>query len=274
MAKILGESGRYVSDEVVRQRRRIMLTVWITIALLGVAEGVVLSSYIPLSWLTGWGKLMIFLAVLMGICALDKISNEKLTVIERKKDNMLRGAAGEKQVGDMLTRLPDGFYVINDLTTPSGNIDHVVVGPTGVFVLDAKAWRGIVAADGKGELLLNGKPTEKPQIRPFVKRMMGVREKVVALAPSMDARFEAVFVFTAARVEAKWGKTGHLNCITDDQLCNYIAEKDFGKKLRPDEVIQIAQAFLGLAHMDKDFGSEAKAQIQDGRFALQQAGTN
>ena len=44
----------------------------------------------------------------------------------------------------------------------------LVVGPTGVFVLDTKAWRGVVTSDGKGELLLNGQPTDKPYIRQFV----------------------------------------------------------------------------------------------------------
>jgi len=166
---------------------------------------------------------------------------------------MLRGAAGEIQVGNLLTKLPESYCVINDLSTPNGNIDHVVVGPTGVFVLDTKAWRGVVSADGKGELLLNGLPTDKPYIRQFVGRMMGVREKVLTLAPGMEVRHNAVFVFTAARVEAKWGTTGYLNCITDDQLNNYITEKDFGKKLTADEVSQIAQAFLGLAHMDREF---------------------
>jgi len=98
---------------------------------------------------------------------------------------------------------------------------------------------------------------------------MSVREKVCALVPGMDVRFEAVFVFTAARVEAKWGRTGYLNCITDDQLDSYIAEKDFGKKLTPNDVSRIAQAFLGLAHMEKEFGRETKAKPQVTRSRLQ-----
>lgn len=254
MAKILGESGRYVSDEADRQRRRILVTVCGIIAVLGLLEGVVLASYFPLTWLNGWSKSAFLLAVLVGIWAIDKWGREKLKDIEKRQDNMLRGATGEIQVGNLLTKLPDGFCVINDLSTPNGNIDHVVVGPTGVFVLDAKAWRGVVAADGKGELLLNGQPTDKPYVRQFVGRMMGVREKVATLAPGMDAHFNAVFVFTAAWVQARWGTTGYMNCITDDQLYSYIAEKDFGKRLSPAEVSQIAQAFLGLAHMDKEFG--------------------
>jgi Nuclease-related domain len=174
----------------------------------------------------------------------------------------------------MLAKLSDDFCVINDLATSNGNIDHVVVGPTGVFILDTKSWRGVVEADGKGELLLNGKPTEKRFIHQFVGRMMGVREKVIMLAPRTDARFNAMFVFTAARVEARWGKTGHLNCLTDEQLCNYIRERDFGKKLRPDEVSQIAQAFLGLALMDQDFGRASRTQAQAGRSALQLVGAD
>jgi hypothetical protein len=42
MAKILGESGRYVSDEAVRQRRRILVLVCGIIAVLGLIVGIIL----------------------------------------------------------------------------------------------------------------------------------------------------------------------------------------------------------------------------------------
>jgi len=48
---------------------------------------------------------------------------------------MTKGATGEATVALALTRFPDSFSVINDLATPFGNLDHVVVGPTGVFIL-------------------------------------------------------------------------------------------------------------------------------------------
>ena len=97
--------------------------------------------------------------------------------------------------------------------------------------MDAKNWRGVVAADGRGELLLNNQPTEKRLIGPFVARMLKVKEKIRTLAPEVDLFYEALFVFTAARVEAKWGRTGSANCLTDDQLHSYIVEKEFGKTL-------------------------------------------
>jgi len=257
MARVLGQSGRYATDQADRQRRNTIVTVCVIIALLGVIEGIVISSFFPLSWAAGWLRLIVLLAVGFCMWALNKWGYQKVEVIEKKRANMERGAAGEILVGNILKGFPDDFCLINGLSTPIGDLDHVVVGPTGVFVLDTKAWRGVVTADGRGELLLNGEPTDKPFIRQFVGRMMGVRENVLTLAPGVEAHFNAVFVFTAARVEARWGTTGKLNCITDEQLHKYIVEKDFGSKLPPAEVTRIAQAFLGLAHMDSDFTEKA-----------------
>ena len=42
---------------------------------------------------------------------------------------MRRGATGEVLVGNILADLPDDFCVINDLTTPFGNLDHAEHSP-------------------------------------------------------------------------------------------------------------------------------------------------
>jgi hypothetical protein len=50
----------------------------------------------------------------------------------------------------MLAGLPEGFVVFHDLHVPGSpaNIDHLVVGPTGVFVVDSKAYTGTLTAGG------------------------------------------------------------------------------------------------------------------------------
>ena len=121
---------------------------------------------------------------------------------------MRKGAAGEKSVAHTLSKLPDEFRVVNDVPTPTGNLDHVVIGPTGVFVIETKNWRGIVGADGKGELTLNGKPVQKPHVKRFVGRVMATKDRVQVLAPGVDPFFKAVMVFTSAWVDAKFGTTG------------------------------------------------------------------
>jgi Nuclease-related domain len=65
-----------------------------------------------------------------------------------------RGAHGERHTARLLDRLTrDGYVVFHDLALPgntSANVDHLVIGPTGVFVIDSKQWTGGVhqSADG------------------------------------------------------------------------------------------------------------------------------
>ena len=108
---------------------------------------------------------LISLAAVAAILALARWVFRRRDELAKERADFLRGAQGEISVGYKLSSFPEGFYVINDLKTESGNLDHVVIGLTGVFALDTKNWRGIVAADGSGELLLNGR-FEKAHITP------------------------------------------------------------------------------------------------------------
>ena len=65
-----------------------------------------------------------------------------------------RGATGERRTARLLDRLSrDGYVVFHDIGVPGntrGNVDHLVIGPSGVFVIDSKQWTGDVhqSADG------------------------------------------------------------------------------------------------------------------------------
>jgi hypothetical protein len=56
-----------------------------------------------------------------------------------------RGAHGERRTARLLERLTrDGYVVFHDLAVPGSpaNVDHLVIGPSGVFVIDSKQWTG------------------------------------------------------------------------------------------------------------------------------------
>lgn len=55
-----------------------------------------------------------------------------------------RGAIGEELMARRLTDLPDTFRVLHDrrIRGSRANIDHIVIGPTGVWVIDAKRYVG------------------------------------------------------------------------------------------------------------------------------------
>jgi hypothetical protein len=61
------------------------------------------------------------------------------------------GWQGEKQVAKLLTsKLNDDYYLLNDLylRDGGGDIDHIVLGPNGVFVLETKNWSGNISCNG------------------------------------------------------------------------------------------------------------------------------
>jgi hypothetical protein len=56
-----------------------------------------------------------------------------------------RGATGEEHVGDLLDSLEgDGWHVIHDASLGHGNVDHILIGPAGVFTVETKSHPGPV----------------------------------------------------------------------------------------------------------------------------------
>ncbi len=66
--------------------------------------------------------------------------------------NWATGAEGERRTERALRPLERaGWRIVHDLDAPgAGNLDHVAVGPAGVFLLDSKAWGGVVTVDAHG----------------------------------------------------------------------------------------------------------------------------
>ena len=75
------------------------------------------------------------------------------------------GQVGEESVGGLLDdRTANGPAIVrHDRRMPRsrGNVDHIVVAPTGVYVIDAKAWHGKVSTPtplfGQQKLLIAGR---------------------------------------------------------------------------------------------------------------------
>jgi hypothetical protein len=74
------------------------------------------------------------------------------------------GARGERRTAGILARLErDGFVAFHDLAVPGSpaNVDHLVVGPTGVFVIDSKFYRGVVRMGLDGRLWYGGRSLDR-----------------------------------------------------------------------------------------------------------------
>jgi hypothetical protein len=144
----LGSPGRSALAAY-RRRRAEELAAWTRSlawqAPLAAAAGAVVQVLAGQAGLPQAGLLGLAVAVLVGWRLRFRPSEQACT--------WQRGAHGERHTAHLLRRLHrDGFVVFHDLAVPGSpaNVDHLVIGPTGVFVIDSKRWRGRVrqGADG------------------------------------------------------------------------------------------------------------------------------
>ncbi len=70
------------------------------------------------------------------------ISRYVLPLVDRHD----RGATGEEHVGGLLERLgEEGWQVIHDASLGRGDIDHIAIGPAGVYTIETKSHPGPIA---------------------------------------------------------------------------------------------------------------------------------
>ena len=111
------------------------------------------------------------------------------------------GWAGEKQVDKLLIKkLNDEYYLINDLYLydGGGDIDHIVLGPNGVFVLETKNWSGSISCNGD-EWERVGKHNFSSSPSHQVKRNAAKIKNIIDNSPNLrplDIWVEGIIVFT------------------------------------------------------------------------------
>jgi Nuclease-related domain len=133
--RLVQVGGRYMG----RREQRL----WVTFAaLVGLASGgvvVIVETAAARPLYLGVGLAAILIALRLGRPALHRLRS------------VHRGRQGERLVVDLLRGLPDDYWLVNDvaLGLARGTIDHVLIGPCGVVVIETKRFAGSVrcAAD-------------------------------------------------------------------------------------------------------------------------------
>ncbi|MFF2850023.1 nuclease-related domain-containing protein [Streptomyces sp. NPDC058001] len=117
---------------------------------------------------------------------------------EDDTDSWRKGLVGERIVGAKLDRLKSrGWFPLHSITLPSGaDIDHLLIGPGGVFCLNTKYFRNARVWVGDAAVKVNG-----GQGRPYVRnsRHEGSRaSKVLTKACGFTVNVTPVLVFVSA----------------------------------------------------------------------------
>jgi hypothetical protein len=113
-----------------------------------------------------------------------------------------RGAIGERQTARLLARVErHGWAVLHDLAIPGSraNIDHLVIGPGGVFVIDSKLYSGKLHL-ATGGSLWHGRYPMTPVLQAV--RFEADQAARVLAAPGL----EVVPLVAVHGVQVPWGK--------------------------------------------------------------------
>ncbi len=111
------------------------------------------------------------------------------------------GWEGEKQVAKLLnSKLSDDYFLINDLYLHNGggDIDHVVLAPSGIFVLETKNWSGDITCNGDdwqraGKRNFKGSPSR--QVTRNAAKIKNLLDSSQVFR-SLDVWVEGIVVFT------------------------------------------------------------------------------
>lgn len=146
--------------------------------------------------------------------AMFVVSRYVLPLVDRHD----RGAAGEEQVGALLEDLrEEGWRVIHDASFGHGNIDHIALGPGGLFTIETKSHPGPVRVRAIHGAIL--------------RQAQGERETLERVT---GERVEALLVFSRAWVDKPLARRRGVRVIPARMVPRYLGRRT--GRLTPEQI--------------------------------------
>lgn len=181
---------------------------------------------------------------------------------ERQFFRFWKGARGEDMVARLLSMLPAEFDVYHGVPVGGGfrrratsDIDHIVVGPGGVFVIETKNWAGRVrVVDGRIEV--DGQEPDRPPLVQVKAAAQSLSDSLQG-ALSRDLSVQPVVCFAEGRLDG--GRTGTQGVVVcNTQTLHSVLRDSVEEPLRRTDREQIREWLL--AQMNEAAAGAADAE--------------
>jgi len=168
----------------------------------------------------------------------------------QRVDAFFKGARGEERTAFALEALPAGFTVFNGIARKKGmallargDMDHVVAGRTGVFLIETKNWDGEVACD-HGRVWVDGRLPSRDPLAQVLKARDTLEAELAGAVEDAPVKAKAVLCFAG---RGFLGKRANLNgveiCHARD-VASLIGEAPV--ELSASEVERVADRLVGM----------------------------
>jgi hypothetical protein len=220
-AQVQYERRRAAHRATIRRRRSLIIG---TGAVIGVA-------FIGSQPLLGWGLVMLGVARTIST----------LFILPHHISAWATGAEGEARTARLLEPLrAEGFAILHDRLIPGGraNIDHIVIGPPGVFVVETKSFAGDLRIR-RGDVYVSGR--RRTAIVEEAKREASALHS--ALAPELEALGLSVIpVVCVHRARLPWSgaEAGEVSIVSGRELIKRLRKAP--ARIDEEEVYRLTKA--------------------------------
>jgi len=162
-----------------------------------------------------------------------------LSPLSHETHAMYRGVVGEIEVGESLDRLGPEWSVLHALPVESGlaDIDHLVVGPAGVFVVATKNHSGLNVWASQRTLMVAG--MRQPHIR-NMEYEMGRAERSLSAAAGSAIEVSGILAMVAAKSVVVREKHRDVAVLSSGQIVGWLQRHK--RVLTPAQVSHISTA--------------------------------
>jgi hypothetical protein len=206
-----------------RRRRSTILTVGAAFIIVGLFSALSGST-------VGWMFVLLGIAIPIGV----------LFTTPQSISAWATGAEGEGRTGRFLEPLrAEGFHILHDRRIPGSraNIDHIVIGPPGIFVVETKSFAGSVSIRGSDVFVAGRRKTG--MIEEVRREALAVQ---IALADEIEIHgYRITPIICVHRASLPWfgSELGGVRLVSGKGLVKRLRKAD--AILSSDEVNQLAR---------------------------------
>jgi hypothetical protein len=193
MARFYGSKSEYLTHQEQRHRKTVSSWIFFVILAVGLTFYICIKA-LDLSDPTASAMISLVAAGIAGLSAY-RLTSSKMERAEKVANQFHKGRKGEYSIYDKLLPLGENFFVFEDVRMPRmGNIDFIVLGPTGIYTLEVKSHQGRIGYRN-GQLTRDGYLFEKDIMRQ-------ARGEAAAVSQYLEEKFnhnyfvKAVLVFS------------------------------------------------------------------------------
>ena len=151
-------------------------------------------------------------------------------------ESFFKGARGEEVVAGTLARLSDDWHVFHDFEAGSHHVDHVLIGPAGVFAVETKNWRDPVRLES-GELIAGGHVPDHPPIAQATAEAKAV--KAVLARAGWTGEVVPVVCFASGTFQGGFSPAGKVLVANAEAFVKWLLEQP--GLHAPGECVRLAQ---------------------------------